>query len=283
MSEISGTARRYDGQPADYVILFDWASGECLGHAKPDETGKWVFRYYTPLYCGVTYVADGCSPITHGAYRFAVTDVLPVLGLVIHYPFNGDILDNSDSSLNGVKTGAATFAAGRKTGTQCIDFTAGCVQTPSALPINSKQMTVSFWAKIRSSAVTVLSELSGNYNSASGVNSTTFLAVAENGVSFPVKDIVVNEWQTPLALNTWQHFVLTIDGSNLEGGSVTLYVDNNIASQRSSGVITQKIASDILYIGARAASSLFFDGQIQDYRVYNRVLSASERTDLFNE
>lgn len=74
MSQITGRAKRYDGTPVDYVLLFDWDSGGCIGTEIPDAAGNWVHNYYTDLRCGITYVADGCEPITHGAYEFTSSD-----------------------------------------------------------------------------------------------------------------------------------------------------------------------------------------------------------------
>lgn len=76
MSKIIGRAKRYDGTSIDYVLLFDWFTGECLGKAVPDAAGNWSYEYYSSLNCGITYVADGCEPITHGAYQFIADDLL---------------------------------------------------------------------------------------------------------------------------------------------------------------------------------------------------------------
>lgn len=70
MSTISGVAKRYNGDAIDYVLFFDWISGKCLGKSVPNLTGNWSFDYYKNLNCGITYVADGCDPVTHGSYQF---------------------------------------------------------------------------------------------------------------------------------------------------------------------------------------------------------------------
>lgn len=70
MSKIEGKAKKYDGGPVDYVLLFDWATGDHIGTSTPDTAGNWSFNPITDINCGITYVADGCEPITHGAYQF---------------------------------------------------------------------------------------------------------------------------------------------------------------------------------------------------------------------
>lgn len=76
MSVLQGNAKKYNGDSIDYVLIFDWATGECIGKAIPNAAGVWTFNYYTNLLCGITYVADGCEPITHGAYAFVAADVI---------------------------------------------------------------------------------------------------------------------------------------------------------------------------------------------------------------
>ena len=72
MSAITGRAKKYDGSKIDYVLLFDWVTGDCIGKAIPDVSGLWSFPYFTTIKVGITYVADGCEPITHGAYDFVI-------------------------------------------------------------------------------------------------------------------------------------------------------------------------------------------------------------------
>lgn len=147
MSKIKGKAKKFDGTAVDYVLLFDWVTGNCIGKSVPDVAGNWVYNHTSDLNVGITYVADGCEPITHGAYNFiAVATDDPIL----HYSFNGDAIDLSENNLNGVKTGDVTYSAGRKTGTQCADFTNGCIRTSNVLPINGGKVSVSFWIDFRS-------------------------------------------------------------------------------------------------------------------------------------
>lgn len=71
MSTLQGNAKKYDGTRIDYVLIFNWLDGEIIGTAVPNAAGVWTFNYYADMVVGITYVADGCEPITHGAYSFA--------------------------------------------------------------------------------------------------------------------------------------------------------------------------------------------------------------------
>lgn len=72
MATINGRAKRYDGTAIDYVLLFAWKTGKCLGKVIPDAAGNWSFEYDANMIVGITYVADGCEPITHGAYELVL-------------------------------------------------------------------------------------------------------------------------------------------------------------------------------------------------------------------
>lgn len=72
MAIMTGRAKRYDGTAIDYVLIFQWKTGRCLGKSIPNSAGIWSFEYNTNLIVGITYVADGCEPISHGPYEFVL-------------------------------------------------------------------------------------------------------------------------------------------------------------------------------------------------------------------
>ena len=70
MSKIAGNAKKYNGAKVDYIMLFDWATGDEITVIPPNEDGSWEYEYFAEMKIGITYVADGCKPISHGAYFF---------------------------------------------------------------------------------------------------------------------------------------------------------------------------------------------------------------------
>ena len=91
MTWLRGKAKKYNGGAIDYVSIFNWPTGECIAQVQPDEMGNWKYDYYTDLNIGITYVADGCEPVTHGAY------IEPV---IIYEPFV-DFIDAVNSMDKG--------------------------------------------------------------------------------------------------------------------------------------------------------------------------------------
>lgn len=72
MSAITGRAKKHDGTAIDYVSIFNWDDGTCIAQVIPNAAGDWSYPYFNDLKVGITYVSDGCEPITHGAYNFIV-------------------------------------------------------------------------------------------------------------------------------------------------------------------------------------------------------------------
>lgn len=98
MTWLRGKAKKYDGGAIDYVSIFNWPTGECIAQVQPDEMGNWKYDYYTDLNIGITYVADGCEPITHGTY------IEPV---IIYEPFV-DFIDAVNSMDRGSSSAPMT-------------------------------------------------------------------------------------------------------------------------------------------------------------------------------
>ena len=77
-------------------------------------------------------------------------------------------------------------------------------------------------------------------------------------------------------LNRWTHVCVTIKTDNVDG--INMYIDgvvDSISPISMSGV-TLFTAGTNARIGANATPALFFNGFIDDYRIYNRALSQKE-------
>lgn len=292
MSKIRGKAKRYDGASIDYVSLFNWIDGKCIAQVVPDSAGNWVYDYFKDLNVGITYVSNGCEPITHGEYEFTY-QFNPLDDALLHYDFNGNVLDKSASNLNGVKTGVANFVTGRKAGTQALEFVAGCVKTPIALPVNSEKMTISLWLKVISTDTGVVYELSQDSNAndrapALYINSS---GVSKIDSSYRVGRVngepQYNSLNSPVSLGgDWQHILIDIDTSRVATQEQRIYVNNVLTSTYATEFSYNSagnIGDYILYIGQRGGTSTPFKGTIQDMRVFNRTLTSADRLALFNE
>ena len=83
-------------------------------------------------------------------------------------------------------------------------------------------------------------------------------------------NLVALEGPTALPANTWSHLATTYDGTTLR-----LYVNGvQVSSSPFSGPVP--VSGSPLRIGGNSVWSEWFAGQIDDVRIYNRVLSASQ-------
>ncbi|MDD5032808.1 MAG: LamG domain-containing protein [Candidatus Pacebacteria bacterium] len=89
-----------------------------------------------------------------------------------------------------------------------------------------------------------------------------------------------------ITLSQWQHLVITWDGG-LDPTGINLYYNGSLSND--SGSIGDSLTSDAsnsLYMGMRYAGGRdvpnYFDGAIDNVRIYSRVLSASEIQSLYN-
>lgn len=287
MAQINGIAERYDGAPVDYVSIFNWADGKCIAQVIPSITGEWSYQYYADLKVGITYVSDGCEPLTHGAYEFIYASETPTDGLVLHYPFNGDAIDLSISKINGATYQSPTFEVGRNE-RLCANTSNGGFYTASSVPFGTKQATISMWLNMK-----------GNTNfqcileTVSKSLAVWFNDLQESHIEITSKASKNNNLHARTArvagLNEWNHFVFTVDRELDASNAAHLYV-NNIDITSTAGVggnntITNEIfLNDVISIGLRHNDSNFrFNGLIQDMRIYNRILTPEDRLALLNE
>src|SRR5204863_1499266 len=78
-----------------------------------------------------------------------------------------------------------------------------------------------------------------------------------------------------LALNTWSHLATTYDGANLR-----IYVNGTqVATKAITGNLLT--STGVLRIGGNSVWGEYFSGLIDELRVYNRALTATElQTDM---
>ena len=203
---------------------------------------------------------------------------------ILAYSFNGNTADSSVNGLNGAMTGTLAFDAGRKVGTQSMKFTNGCVKTTLPLPVNSDKVTIAFWMKTTQTTTGIFVELSANYNS-----NNAFLAMVTNKaeISNHVSGgINYNYGNSSTNINTgnWTHVVMVID-RNLGSSQNKIYINGMLDYVQGAGTVNLvgNFVNNILFIGQRNASLAPFVGNLQDLKIYNRVLSKEEITALYNE
>lgn len=208
---------------------------------------------------------------------------------ILYWSFNGNVLDQSPNVLNGIKTGTANYDTGRKAGTQSINFVSGCVKTPSNLPIGTDKVSISFWLKQSSTSLGALMELSSN----SSTNLETFGIIRSINTDFRDRSVGGTNYiiESSSIFSSWTHVVFTIDRSLGAFSENTIYLNGELSTTsvraKEGGGDPQDLSGNFgnfpLFVGQRNAGSVPFTGNLQDIKIYRRVLTASEIRNLYKE
>ena len=150
--------------------------------------------------------------------------------------------------------------------------------TNSVIPINS-DFTISAWVKIQSTGGFVFAE--GNWNAWStagfGVQVVSSnrleVSLANNGTSGGTQVIT-----SALTANTWIHMAATID----IGNSLKIYINGVEVDSASLSTNSRNNVSGGFYIGS-TVSGYYYDGSIDQVRIFNRAITANEVETLYDE
>jgi hypothetical protein len=216
-------------------------------------------------------------------------------GLVAHFPFNGNAMDESGNGNDGTVSGSSPVpdrfgAAGRAYSFDGID---DYIRVSGSSDFDLSALTVSVWIRaddfMSAKSKVVLSTLintfaDGGFQIHNSAGNVSFSYRTVTGGSFSV---TTSQVFTPADDGTWHHVAGTYDydGTN---SIVHVYVDG---LPRTSDVrATTLIAYDLqdLLIGLNYDSTAVggslereFEGSIDEIRIYDRVLSSNEVWQLF--
>lgn len=142
---ISGNATTAEGLPADFVRIFSWPTSELVGVAVPDESGDWSHEVPLTGEYGLTYIAAGCQPITHGPYLIEGSGDPHWDNVVALLHFDGDLTDETGRVWSAISS--PTFESGEGVGGS--DALVGAVSTEFSADLNllNSDFTVEFFVK----------------------------------------------------------------------------------------------------------------------------------------
>ena len=209
---------------------------------------------------------------------------VPANGLVGYWPFNGNANDESGNNNNGTANGAILTAdrLGNYNKAYSFDGVNDYISLNNTA-INNTNSSVAMWVKttpsITSSYQCFFYEgVPGEYHMASGA--TGVFGLLEVGVKGSN-----NSWQGVYfnlnnSINVWQHFVF-----NYSNNVIDLYINGQFfgsASNTSGGIWSPTL--DQTNFGARRVTGSVeypFNGSLDDIGIWNRALTPSEITALY--
>lgn len=224
----------------------------------------------------------------------AVGPPAPTQGLVLHYPMESlpggtTVPDDSGNALNGqlvVGTGAATLVPSLNGYGQALKLTGTqhqYVAVPSSPLINVNRYTLSAWVRYtgvqndKTLGRWEVLEKADSYWINIRTNGKVRVGGFYGGCQSTNWKFLDSSWAIPV--NTWKNVVSTYDGTWLR-----VYINGNAAgSMRVSGTTCSN--SQPLAVGAKNQPSkglleAFWDGRLDDIRIYNRALTTTEISQL---
>ena len=205
-------------------------------------------------------------------------------GLILYLPLNSDATDESGYNNHGTEFGGISYGDSLIKGTAELDGVDDYIDIPYSSLIEPFVFTLSTWIKT-STKGTWQPIIDTNHNDddcSHGYN----LNVTEGGhIKFVLdkssscgtsnnhvySDILVNDGE-------WHHIVAGYDYDN--GKVLSLYVDGIFQDSATNGYAKTHRS---IRIGMRRGGGSYFQGNIDDVRMYNRILTESEITELFEK
>ena len=233
---------------------------------------------YLRIGCSVLAAASAsaCQELTPDpGERSAVAQGELVSGLVAAYGFEegggATTADSSGNNLTGSLAGTAWVATGRFGKALSFNGSSSMVSIADASVLDlTTGMTLSAWIKpttLRGWPCVILKERAGGLTYAlyaSSPDSRPNIDYTHNGVEVNLLG------GPPLALGTWTYLAGTFDGATLR-----LYVNaTQIASMATASAID--VTAGALRIGGNTVWTEYFDGLIDEVRIYNRPLAPAE-------
>ena len=284
-----------DKTPVENVSLQPPRGVEPLGRRLtglvPHQAGG-LQKVYHSISIGITFILLAALPAStvHAAVTTGATLTMPnnSLGLVGHWTFDGkdmisNVADTSGQGNNGYLTSftSTTTVPGVFGQALSLNGSGNYVNGGTGASLNPQTVTVSAWVKgnaFASSYNAVVSKVNGSVGYYQIlIKSTGKLALYVKGniqVSYDGSGIHT------LAANKWYHLVLTYDGTSGLYGYVNGVQDKVQAGPDgalANNTGTLSIGTDLDFGGR------FFNGTIDDVRIYNRALSAAEVKQLYNQ
>src|SRR5437867_3989091 len=184
--------------------------------------------------------------------------------------------DSSGNSNNGVLFNSPVFAAGRMGNAVSLNGVNQYVQVSSTTGLNlSNAITLAAWvnpADLSSYRNVIIKGAAGSRGFGMNIISGALNFVNVGGADFTST--------VTLSTNAWQHIAITW---NAITGEVKLYKNGTLAQTIiSSSSVIAPTDTDVLVVGRWLGGTSYFGGLIDDLRIYNGVLAASDILALYN-
>ena len=198
-------------------------------------------------------------------------------GLVAYYPLNGNVNDLSGNGNNGVVNNLISTNGNAGTPNSAFYFNGGSgyAVVPNSASLALTNISLSAWVKpdVGSGSGFIFCKHENGANS----DGSWYLGV--NGQLYFWAYSVLNS-SGSVSQGVWSHCVFTFDSTT---GNYVFYVNGQPIGQGINNFAVQSNSMP-LYLGAQfngASPDYYFQGAMDNMRIYNRVLSSSEVAQLY--
>ncbi len=255
-------------------------SGDTSGSTLTDNNGNYIFENLTSgSYIVTPYLLDYAFDPGMRDVEIIDTNMGEIYftayslddGLVAYYPFNGNPDDESGNANHGTEYGGISYETGVID--QAAKFDGGDDYIDGGnnpiLDITNA-ISISAWAKPAQLSVGGYLVAKGSYfNYSMGITSHPMFRSSINGVHFDT---------TYILDYSWKHYVFTYDRSQEK---LIQYINGTKVLETSYSEYIST-SSDNLQIGRRLPDSYYFNGLIDEIRIYNRALLEAEIQVLYS-
>jgi hypothetical protein len=195
--------------------------------------------------------------------------------LIAHYTFEDHVLDASENLLHGAVSGRLNYTTGKVGNKAGIFNNINFVQLPTSVA-DFDQITVATWVFPRTA-----SQWQRIFDFGNGESENMFVTPRSNTgkLRFAIKNGAEEQEldADALPLSKWSHLAVT-----LGNGNARIYVNGEMVAESHEFSIKPSDFSPVLnYLGrSQYPSDPNYTGYMDDFRIYNYILSAEEIQDL---
>jgi hypothetical protein len=210
-------------------------------------------------------------------------------GLILYFPFDmdeaGTVTDQSGEGHHGTNHGATFTPDGQVGGAYEFDGVGDYIHVPNSTSLNSRAFTVTAWARTAEGVAEVDRGIVGKHRAGDNISYFWLYQTAGTIESMMVGQRYgvledVNGTIAPF-VDQWGFVALTFDSTNLR-----LYVNGRLVDEED--IVGYVGNSYDLLVGAGewsggSSPQRWWQGGIDELRIYNRVLSTDEIAQLYGE
>ncbi len=202
---------------------------------------------------------------------------------IAHYKFDNNAEDASLGNNSGKIYGGVTSAKNRF-GVECtaykFDGQTGYIKIAnnSALKKIKGKLSIAVWAKLSSASPNTWFTICCKSNTAEEFfdNPHYRFQLSNNQVSLSTE--ATSQWKKTFQKNKWYFLVITVSNTNKK-----VYIDGQLALNKILDGPLEKNNQPLLIGRDMPGQDEFFNGTMDDLRIYNRVLTSSEIAHLYTD